>query len=136
MIGFTTPFWTILLLSLMWFVGAPALGFFYACTIVLLAEREPWKKSMAPLAAVGRLTLSNYLFQSVIHAGLFFSYGFGLYGKVGPVGGLALAVVVFTIQVFLSMWWIWRFRFGPAEWLWRSLTYGQMQPMRVQQPGN
>ncbi len=66
--------------------------------------------------------------------GIFYSYGLGLWGKVGPLVEVTLAVLIFPVLVLLSMWWIRRFRFGPAEWLWRTLTYGRLQPMRVSQP--
>jgi uncharacterized protein len=77
------------------------------------------------------MALSNYLFQSLVCTTLFYSYGLGLYGKVGPALGLGLTVVVFLIQIPLSRWWLARFRFGPVEWLWRSLSYGTLQPLRV-----
>jgi len=99
-----------------------------------LAQREAWKKRLAPLGAVGRLALSNYLLQSLVCTTIFYSYGLGLFGKVGPALGLALTVLIFALQIPLSVWWMKRFRFGPAEWLWRTLTYGRLQPMRVSQP--
>jgi uncharacterized protein len=80
---------------------------------------------------VGRLALSNYLFQTLVCTTIFYSYGLGFYGKVGPAAGLALTVLIFVTQIMLSVWWIRRFRFGPAEWLWRTLTYGKLQPVRV-----
>jgi uncharacterized protein len=80
------------------------------------------------------MALTNYLFQSLVFTTIFYSYGLGLYGKVGPALILALAVLIFTLQIPLSVWWLRRFRFGPAEWLWRTLTYGRLQPMRVSQP--
>ena len=75
--------------------------------------------------------MSNYLLQTVVAVLIFYSYGFGLYGQVGPLGGVALVFLIFPLQILLSMWWTRRFRFGPAEWLWRTLTYGKLQPMRV-----
>ena len=120
--------------AILWNIGAPALCFFYASAIILLAQRETWKKRLAPLAAVGRLALSNYLFESLAQVLIFNSYGLGLYGKVGPLGGVILAFLIFPVQVLLSIWWTRRFRFGPAEWVWRTLTYGKLQPMRVQEP--
>ena len=117
--------------DLFWRAGAPALGFFYASGITLLVQREAWKKRLAPLAAVGRLALSNYLFQTLVCTTIFYSYGLGFYGKVGPAAGLALTVLIFALQILLSVWWVRRFRFGPMEWLWRTLTYGKLQPMRV-----
>mgnify|MGYP000052492952 CR=1 FL=1 len=113
-------------------LGRPAMCFFYASAIILLVQREAWKKRLAPLAAVGRLALSNYLLQSLVCTTIFYSYGLGLFGKVGPALGLALTVLIFALQILLSVWWLGRFQFGPMEWLWRSLTYGKRQPLRVQ----
>jgi len=112
-------------------ISGPALGFFYASTMILLAQKEAWQRRLAPLAAVGRLALSNYLLQSLVCTTIFYSYGLGLYGKVRPVYGLALTLVIFLLQVPLSLWWLRRFQFGPMEWLWRSLTYLRLQPMRL-----
>ena len=129
--GFSRTTFTGILGSVGWRVGEPALCFFYASAIILLAQREVWKARLGPLAAVGRMALTNYLLQSVICTTLFYSYGFGLYGKVGPAMCALVAVLIFTLQIPLSIWWLRHFRFGPAEWVWRSLTYGRMQPMRM-----
>ena len=104
---------------------------FYASTIILLTQDEAWRRRLAPLAAVGRMALSNYLLQSLICTTIFYSYGLALFCKVGPSLGLLLTIVIFLIQIPLSVWWLRRFQFGPIEWLWRSLTYWQLQPMRV-----
>ena len=111
--------------------AAPAMSFFYASTIILLTQGEAWRRRLAPLAAVGRMALSNYLLQSLICTTIFYSYGLALFGKVRPSLGLLLTIVIFLIQIPLSVWWLRRFQFGPIEWLWRSLTYWQRQPMRV-----
>ena len=105
--------------------------FFYASTIILLTQRETWQRRLAPLGAVGRMALSNYLLQSLICTAIFYSYGLALFGKVRPSLGLLLTTIIFLIQIPLSVWWLRRFQFGPVEWLWRSLTYWQCQPMRV-----
>ena len=110
--------------------GNLALSYFYAIAIILVVERPAWKARLAPLAAVGRTALSNYLFQSLICTVIFYSYGLGLFGRVGPAWGLALTIAIYSIQVPLSMWWLRHFQFGPMEWVWRSLTYGRLQPMR------
>ncbi len=110
-------------------VGAPALGLCYAATIALLTQHETWRRRLAPLAMVGRTAFSNYLLQSLICTTLFYSYGLDLFGKVRPSLGLLLTTAIFLIQVPLSVWWLRRFQFGPVEWLWRSLTYWQRQPM-------
>jgi uncharacterized protein len=112
-------------------VGGPALSLAYAAGLTLLVQRAAWRRLLAPLAAAGRMALSNYLLQSLIATTIFYGYGLGLYGQTGPVQHLGLAVAIFfLVQLPLSAVWVRRFRFGPAEWLWRSLTYGRRQPIR------
>lgn len=111
--------------------GAPAMSLFYASTIVLLTQGDAWRRRLAPLAAVGRMALSNYLLQSLICTTIFYSYGLALFCQVRPSLCLLLTVVIWLIQIPLSVWWLRRFQFGPIEWLWRSLTYWRRQPMRV-----
>jgi uncharacterized protein len=111
--------------------ATPAMSFFYASTIILLTQGEAWRRRLAPLAAVGRMALSNYLLQSLICTMIFYSYGLALFCKVRPSLGLLLTIIIWLIQIPLSVWWLRRFQFGPIEWLWRSLTYWQLQPMRV-----
>lgn len=112
--------------------GAPALTMFYLSSIVLLAQRTVWRRRLAPLAAVGRMALTNYLMQSLVCTAIFNGYGWvGLYGKVSTFAGLGLTVVIYMLQIAASRFWLQRFRFGPAEWLWRSLTYRRLQPLRV-----
>jgi uncharacterized protein len=112
-------------------LGAPALCLGYVAALTLLLRRAAWRARLAPLAAVGRLALSNYLLQSLVCTTIFYGYGLGLFGRVGPAPGLLLAVAIYLLQLPLSVWWLRRFRFGPAEWLWRSLTYGRRQPLRA-----
>jgi uncharacterized protein len=112
-------------------VGAPPLTFFYVSTLILLFQREEWQRRLRPIACVGRMALTNYLLQSVICTTIFYSYGGGLYAGIGPLAGLALTVAIFLAQIPFSMFWLSRFRFGPMEWLWRTLTYGKLQPMRL-----
>ncbi len=110
---------------------APAMMAFYAATVLLLAQSGAWRRRLAPVAAVGRMALSNYLLQSVICTAIFYSYGLALFGRVRPSLGLLLTIGIFVVQIPLSVWWLRRFQFGPVEWLWRSLTYWRLQPMRV-----
>jgi uncharacterized protein len=123
-----------LLLSLMGQTfGAPALAIFYMTSIALLTQRENWARRFAPLASVGRMALTNYLLQSIICTTLFYGYGFGLYNRVGSAGGILLTLLIYSLQVLFSVWWLRRFQFGPMEWLWRTLTYGRRQPMALAQ---
>ncbi len=111
-------------------IASPGLAFFYAAAIVLLAQRDVWKLRFAPLAAVGRMALTNYLCQTLLHVGLFYGCGLGLYGRLGPVALAGVALAFFPVQVLFSQWWLRRFRFGPVEWVWRSFTYGSLQRFR------
>ena len=112
-------------------VGAPVLAFGYMAGLTLLLTRPRWQRGMTPFAAVGRMAFTNYLAQSLICTTLFYGYGLGLYGRVGPAAGLALTLGIFALQLAWSPWWLNRFRYGPVEWLWRSLTYGRLEPFRA-----
>jgi uncharacterized protein len=115
-------------------VGWLAFSLFYASAIVLLVQRETWKRLLAPLGAVGRMPLTNYLLHTLIHVGIFYgSVGLGLYAKIPPAATVGVTLLMYGSMILLSVWWMGRFRFGPAEWLWRTLTYGRLQPMRVRQ---
>ena len=103
----------------------------YIAALTLLLQNEAWLARLRPLAAVGRMALSNYLLQSLIATTLFYGYGFGLFGQVGPALGLLITIAIFTAQIPLSVWWMGRFRFGPVEWLWRTLTYLRFQAIQT-----
>lgn len=108
-----------------------ALSFFYATAVVLLSQHTGWRKFLAPLAAPGRMALTNYLLQSVAFAILCPRYAVGLFEQVRPAQAWGVALVIFGLELVISLWWLRRFRFGPSEWLWRALTYGKLQPMRI-----
>lgn len=81
-------------------------------------------------AAVGRMALTNYLMHSLILTTIFYGYGLGLYGTVPRIWQMAFVAAVIGLELLWSKWWLERYRFGPAEWVWRTLTYGKRQPMR------
>lgn len=115
-------------------IGIPAGSLFYASTLALLWQNARWRARLRPFGAVGRTALSNYLLQSAVCTTLYYSWGGGLYGRVGPLLGLLPTVAIYSAQVGLSVWWLRRFTSGPMEWLWRRLTYGRLGPgLRVQQ---
>jgi uncharacterized protein len=103
--------------------GVPALCLFYAAAITLLFENESWKKPLMIFAPVGQMALTNYLMQSLICVFIFMSYGLGLSAQVGPAKLTIIAFTIYTAQVIFSHVWVRYYRFGPMEWLWRSLTY-------------
>ncbi len=82
------------------------------------------------LGAVGRMALTNYLLQTILCVLIFYGYGLGLFGHVGRAGQWLVVLAVWAFQLVASPWWLERFRFGPFEWLWRSMTYLRLQPFR------
>ncbi|MGI9239987.1 MAG: DUF418 domain-containing protein [Verrucomicrobiales bacterium] len=119
--------------DLLFAIGAPVLALGYAATLVLAAQTPRGKTALAPLAAVGRLALTVYLTQTLMFTTLFYGYGFGQVYCLGPVAVTTWAVVIFCAQIVACLWWSRRFRFGPAEWIWRSLTYLKCQPLRIRE---
>jgi uncharacterized protein len=113
-----------------WPIGAPALGLGYVAIITLLLEKDACRRVLLPFAPVGRLALTNYLFHGFVIAAFTYQWGLGLYGEMGPFWGLMAVFAIFPLMIIASSWWIRRFQFGPFEWLWRTLTYGQIQSFR------
>jgi uncharacterized protein len=103
-------------------IGGPALALGYAAVFARLTPL------LAALAAAGQMALTNYLLQSLVSTTLFYGYGLGWYEQVNPAPRLLLVLAIFAAQVIFSVYWMRRFRFGPLEWMWRSLTYGKAQP--------
>lgn len=103
----------------------------YVSGISLLMQTAA-AKVLGLLAPVGRMALSNYLLQSIVSTLVFYGYGLGMMAADWSSAQLlAYVVVLYLLQIPLSHWWMKRFAFGPAEWLWRSLTYLKLQPMRI-----
>ena len=111
--------------------GSTALAIGYAAGIVLLAQGCHWMPAVRPLENLGRMALTVYLSGTVMFTTLFYGYGFGQIFLIGPAEVTAFAILFFAIQVLFCAWWLRRFRFGPMEWAWRSLTYWKIQPLRV-----
>lgn len=111
-------------------LGGTASALFYLFSITLFGQSQFGKKMLKPFSYVGRMSLSNYILQSVICFVLFYGIGFGLYGSVRPIEAMGIVVIVFSLQIIMSKWWLSRFRYGPLEWVWRSLTYKKWQPLR------
>jgi len=109
---------------------APAtLALGYCATIVWLVEFTPARVALRAFAPLGRMAFSNYIAQSLIFSVLFYGFGLGLYGRIGPAASLVVGTSVYVAQMVVSTWWLRHYRFGPLEWLWRTLMYGRRQPM-------
>jgi uncharacterized protein len=111
-------------------IGAPLLSLAYISAICLLALRPAWGRALQVLAPVGQMALTNYLLESIICTLIFYGYGLGFFGKMGSAVGILLTIAIFLLLIPFSHWWMKRFRYGPAELLWRSMTYLKRQPMK------
>ncbi len=111
-------------------LGQLVLALGYGCGLVVLCQSDMWRRRLAGLGAAGQMALSNYLVQSVVFMLVLNGFGLGWLRYADAVASLGLAIVVFAVQVLFSRWWLARFRFGPAEWLWRWATYGHRPPLR------
>jgi uncharacterized protein len=109
------------------YVGAVFTSIGFAATIVWMVKRGALAGLRRRLAAVGQMALSNYLFHSVAASVLFLGWGFGLAGRFDYAAQLLVVVSIWIVQLIVSPIWLRNFRFGPAEWLWRTLTYGRVQ---------
>lgn len=118
-IGSQFNYWGSVLVSLMWMA-----------IIVLLLKSHRMSTLTNRLAATGRMAFTNYIMQTLICGFIFYGHGLGLIGQVERWGQLSIVFGVWALQLWLSPIWLRSFRFGPLEWLWRSLTYGQLQPLR------
>lgn len=114
--------------------GPLLLGIAFGTIFVLLYLREGWRRWLRHFAPVGRMALSNYLMQTAVCSAIFYGYGLGTGPGYGTVAWFIVWAALFSAQMALSRWWLARWRFGPMEWLWRTLTYGRLQPMRLQEP--
>jgi uncharacterized protein len=122
--------------SLQWGIAGLAYDVFNTCLatlyvmgILLLFRKEKWKSRLMQLYALGRMGLTTYLMQTLFGFFIFFSLGLRLLGTMGALPCLLIGLAVYVFQIFFSQRWLKNFRFGPVEWLWRSLTYFKAQPM-------
>jgi uncharacterized protein len=116
------------------YTGAALASVGYAAVLILVVKRGALGVLRRALAAVGQMAFSNYLLHSVTTSIVFLGWGLGLAGRFDYAQQLLFVAVIWTFQLALSPVWLQRYRFGPAEWLWRSLTYWKRQPMRRDTP--
>ncbi|HCZ33683.1 MAG TPA: hypothetical protein DHV93_09650 [Holophagaceae bacterium] len=107
-----------------YFFAAPALTLAYAAGILRLLQGGA-AALLKPLAWNGRMALSNYLTHSLVFTWVFYFFGLGLFGKISAVQGFCMALGLWLLQIPLSRWWLSRHAMGPAETVWRRLTYGK-----------
>jgi len=110
--------------------GSVLAGLGWMAGVILLLQYNLLRAVTDRLAAVGRMAFTNYIMQTVLCGLIFYGHGLGWFGDVSRAGQLAIVLCIWTLQLLWSPVWLRHFRFGPLEWLWRSLTYWQVQPMR------
>ncbi len=108
--------------------GVPALALGIIALIATLWQKENSQRLLSIFAPVGRMAMTNYLLQTVVAIFIFYGFGFGLYGKTGPLTATMIALTVFAFQIIASSMWLRFFQFGPMEWIWRQLTYKRRLP--------
>ncbi|SES27931.1 DUF418 domain-containing protein [Salipaludibacillus aurantiacus] len=107
------------------FLSGPSLSIFYVMSILLLLQnKERLAKATTFLQPVDQMALTNYLIQTLLCTTIFYGYGLGLFGSIGPFEGILITLGIYSLQIIYSYFWMKRFQFGPMEWLWRRLTYG------------
>lgn len=112
------------------YIGSILVSLGHIAVFMSIIRSGALRNLMQRFAALGRMALTNYLLHSIILTTVFYGYGLGLYGTVPRLAQMAFVVAVVGLQLWLSPIWLRHYRFGPVEWLWRSLTYWQRQPMR------
>jgi uncharacterized protein len=103
----------------------------YVAGIILLLRAGFFQRLTRWMAAMGRMAFTHYLMQSIICTTLFYGHGFGLMGKVSRTWQFLIVFLIAAFQAWMSVVWLKYFRFGPFEWVWRSLTYRRIQPIKV-----
>jgi uncharacterized membrane protein YeiB len=123
--------------------GGTGVDKLYQRAVALLFEERFWAmfgmlfgvgfaiqlRRLAMFAWTGRMALTNYMIQIALLDLTFAKYALGL--SVTPLVGLTMAIALFVADALFSRWWLARFRYGPFEWLWRSITYARWQPWRI-----
>ena len=111
-------------------IGRLGMALGYIGLLLLLINSALLTDLRTRLASVGRMALTNYLMHSFIALILFTGAGFALVGELTRAQLYFVVIAIWVLQLWLSPWWLARYRFGPVEWLWRVLTYGKLMPNR------
>lgn len=97
--------------------------------VLALWKSGALRGAVARLAAAGRMAFTCYILETLICTTVFYGHGLGYFGSVGRMGQIVIIVAIWALLLVLAPWWLARFRFGPLEWLWRTLTYGRIEPL-------
>lgn len=111
-------------------VGVLALSITYACLITLWYLRKPGAYILTAFRYVGMMSLTNYLCHTVVYVALLHGIGLGLMGRLNVIETFYIGLVIYPVQIIISMYWLKRYRYGPVEWVWRQLSYWRRFPIR------
>ena len=114
------------------YYGSLGLSFGYICAIMLFAKSKQLGNLKIRFASIGRMALTNYISQSIIGVAIFYGIGFGIFGQLERHEQLGIVLGIWVIQFSWSKPWLENFKFGPLEWIWRSLTYGKIQDIKTE----
>jgi uncharacterized protein len=124
------PLWVTHWITIADFVGEPLLAVGYLCALTLFCLQ---RGAIRPLAAVGRMALTAYILQSALALAVF--GGMRLYGELSPASAFLVVAAIWSMLLVICPLWLRWFQLGPLEWLWRSLTYGSAQTLRLRRDG-
>jgi len=111
-------------------LGIVCTSMVYAIAIVLAFHSYKNNRIFIFLKSMGKMTLTNYLIISAINIFVLYGIGLGMLGEITMHVIWLLAAASLLFEAFFSLWWLRRFRYGPAEWIWRQLTYGKVLPLK------
>lgn len=117
--------------QMLFYIAQYLLSAGYLGLVVCALNKQKWQQFFAAFSPMGQMALTNYLMHSVILTSIFYGYAGGQYGEISRAPQMLIVIAIIVAQIIFSKWWLNRYRFGPMEWLWRSLTYKQRQPMKL-----
>jgi uncharacterized protein len=112
------------------YIASAGVSLGYIGFIMLICKSEHFQNFKHIFSTVGKMAFTNYILMSLISTFIFYGYGLGLYGQIERSGQILITFGIWIFLMIISLLWLKYYRFGPLEWLWRSLTYWKMQPMK------
>lgn len=119
-----------IMFSILYSLNRPLLCIAYIGGITLLWQRATFRKFLRVFAPAGTMPLTNYIMQSVVATLIFYRYGLGYFGRLGPLAQAGISLAIFIAQAIVSAYWVEYFQYGPLEWLWRYASYGKRPAFR------
>jgi uncharacterized protein len=107
-----------------------AMTFIIVCLFVLGYNKVKGKRLLNAFIPYGRIALTNYFLQSVIGTFIFYGWGLNYLGELRNAYSFLLAILIIILQMIISKWWLSQFYYGPLEWIWRSITYFKVYPLK------